>query len=67
MKKKQIQSGVHVLKKPSKLLQRINNSIHFDHKLVRGHKVVQGYAEILSKAKIIKSSDNKLVQDSLKN
>ena len=59
--------GARFKKKPSKLLQRINNSIHFDHKLVREDiKLCKAYAEILSKAKIIKSSDNKLVQDSLK-
>ncbi len=52
--------------KSSSLLEKINNSIHFDHKLiVEDLKLCKSYSELLLKAKIISKKENNSIQKAI--
>ena len=54
-------------KNPSPILKKINNSINFDYKLAKEDiKLCKAYTEALVSAKIISSSENKIIQSNLK-
>ena len=59
--------GGRFKKNPSPILKKINNSISFDYKLAKEDvKLCKAYAEALVSAKIISSSENKIIQSNLK-
>lgn len=59
--------GGRFKKKPSPLLEKINNSISFDYRLAKEDiKLCKAYADALANAKIISASENKIVQSNLK-
>jgi argininosuccinate lyase len=59
--------GGRFKKNPSPILKKINNSIGFDYKLAKEDvKLCKAYAEALVSAKIISSSENKIIQSNLK-
>jgi len=59
--------GGRFKKNPSPILKKINNSINFDYKLAREDiKLCKAYTEALVSAKIISSSENKIIQSNLK-
>jgi len=58
--------GGRFKKNSSPLLQKINNSINFDYRLVNEDiKLCKAYSSTLFNAKIISKSENKLIHDSL--
>ena len=59
--------GGRFKKNPSPILKKINNSIDFDYKLAKEDiKLCKAYTEALVSAKIISSSENKIIQSNLK-
>ena len=59
--------GGRFKKNPSHLLEKINNSISFDYRLAKEDiKLCKAYTEALVSAKIISSSENKIIQSNLK-
>ena len=59
--------GGRFKKKPSHLLEKINNSISFDYRLAKEDiKLCKAYTEALVGAKIISVSENKSIQSNLK-
>ena len=59
--------GGRFKKKPSPLLEKINNSISFDYRLAKEDiKLCKAYSEALADAKIISASENKNIQSNLK-
>ena len=59
--------GGRFKKNPSPILKKINNSISFDYKLAKEDiKLCKAYTEALVSAKIISSSENKIIQSNLK-
>ena len=59
--------GGRFKKNPSPILKKINNSINFDYKLAKEDiKLCKAYTEALVSAKIISSSENKIIQSNLK-
>ena len=59
--------GGRFKKKPSPLLEKINNSISFDYRLAKEDiKLCEAYADALMNAKIITASENKTLQSNLK-
>ena len=59
--------GGRFKKKTSPILKKINNSISFDYKLAKEDiKLCKAYTEALVSAKIISSSENKIIQSNLK-
>ena len=59
--------GGRFKKNPSPILKKINNSINFDYKLAKEDiKLCKAYTEALVSARIISSSENKIIQSNLK-